>query len=78
VPVSPSICRVVECLRSGDEVGAVSGVFVVIEGQEAFAWVELSPGVAFIARLPDRVVCETDEDGLRKTVVSLQTTAKVY
>ena len=42
---------------------------MVVEIQECFGWVELAPGRAFIARLPDGVVGKTHEDGIRAVEV---------
>ena len=60
VPVSPGVSGVEEFVAVGDEVGAVVGVFVMIEGKDLAVWEELVPGVAFVGGLPHCVVVQPD------------------
>ena len=64
VPGSAGVGRVPELLVFGDEVRAVRGMRVVVEGDETFFGVDLRPGPSFVTGLPDGAVSETDEDSL--------------
>lgn len=67
VPRSAGIRRVDELLAGSDSVCAVCRVFVVVECQESFLRIVLDPTVTFIARLPQRVVGQADENGLESS-----------
>jgi hypothetical protein len=56
VPVHARVRRVVEFFGGGDEVGAVVGVFVVIEDEEFLARNSFLPVVSFVVGLPDCMV----------------------
>ena len=64
MPRSAGICRVEKPLAGSDSVCAVWRVFVMVKRQEGFLGIVLDPGVTFVARLPQRVVGQADEDGL--------------
>lgn len=64
MPRSAGIRRVEEPLAGSDSICAVCRVFVVVECQESFLGIVLDPTVTFVARLPQRVVGQADEDGL--------------
>jgi len=64
VPRPAGVCGVEEPLARSDGVCAVGRVFVVIKCEEGFLGVVLDPTVSFIARLPERVVSQANENGL--------------
>lgn len=61
VPGSSAVSCVEDFGGIGDEVGTVVGMSVHVVGDESVFWVELFPGVSFVARLPDIVIPELDE-----------------
>jgi len=67
MPRSAGIRRVDEFLAGSDSVCSVCRVFVVVECQESFLGIVLDPTVTFVARLPQRVVGQADEDGLESS-----------
>lgn len=67
IPFLPAV-RCVEVLFAvGEEVCAVAGVAVVVEHEESFVRLDLCPSVSLVARLPDRVIGETDKDSLKQS-----------
>ena len=67
MPRSTGISRIQELLAGSDRVCAVCRVFVVVKGQEGFLRIVLHPTVPLIARLPQRVVGQANEDGLHSS-----------
>ena len=67
MPRSAGIRRVEKLLPGSDSVCAVCRVFVVVECQESFLGIVLDPTVTFVARLPQRVVGQADEDRLESS-----------
>ena len=63
-PCSARVGCVVEIIACSDEVGAVMAIRVVIESDEAFSRLDLMPGIALVAGLPDSVVIQANEDSL--------------
>ena len=64
MPRSTSICRVEELPFGGDGVCTIWRVFMVIKCQESCFGLKLLPPVSLIARLPEGVVCQANENGL--------------
>ena len=67
VPRAPVVGRIVERVALRDQVGAVLGEGVVVEGEELFFRVDLIPGIALVAGLPDGVVGQAYKDSLQLT-----------
>lgn len=63
-PVAAGVGRIEDFAVRADEVGALLVEGMHGEGEEAFLRVELLPGEALVARLPDGEVRELDENGL--------------
>ena len=64
MPRATGVRRVEEFLPGSDRVCAVGRVLVMVKCQEGFLGIVLNPTVSFIARLPERVVGQANEDGL--------------
>ena len=64
MPRSTGVGRVEDLLSGSDGVCAVWRVFVVVKCQEGFLGKVLDPAVPLVARLPQRVVGQANEDGL--------------
>ena len=56
VPFLPTVRCIEELLGIGKEECTVAGVVVVVKHEKSFVRFDLSPGVPFVARLPDRVI----------------------
>lgn len=65
VPCSAGIGGVDDSLMVSDEICAFIGELVMVERKELDLRVDLVPSIAFVAGLPDGVVCEADKDGRR-------------
>lgn len=77
VPRSPSISSIVKQVGVGDEVGTIRCILVVVEGKECVFGEQLLPSVAFIAGLPDRLICESHKNRLGKQTSLVRPEGKV-
>ena len=64
MPRATGVGRVEDLLSGSDRIRAVGRVFMVVKRQEGFFWEVLDPAVPFVARLPERVIGQTNQDGL--------------
>lgn len=55
-PFLSAVRCIEELIGTGKEVCPVAGVGVVVEHEKSFVWLNLSPSVPFVARLPDGVI----------------------
>ncbi len=69
MPIPPCIDGVVDLLRCCDEITPIMRVGVQVESKETFVRELASPGVAFVARLPYRIVVQANKYSLRRTSI---------
>lgn len=77
VPRSPSISRIVKQVGIGDEVGTIRCVLVMVKGKEGVFREQLLPSIAFIAGLPNGLICESHENCLGKQTSLVRCKGKV-
>lgn len=65
VPVDAGVGCVIIFIGSRDEECTIIGEFMMVECQEPFLGDGFLPMVAFVTRLPDGLVSQADEDGLK-------------